>query len=69
VVQGRELAWRASTGKVAYRPGEFTAEDLDTELGRTPPIGFWLDTSALTAQETVEDILRRQSQPVVDARL
>jgi adenylate kinase family enzyme len=68
-VSSRERARHASTGKVAYRPGEFTIEDLDGFLSEIPRIGLWLDTSAQTAQETVEEILRRQSEAIVDGRL
>jgi hypothetical protein len=35
-VRERDAAWHSSTGKVAYRPGEFTIEGLDAALGQTP---------------------------------
>lgn len=69
VVRGRELARHEATGKTAYRPGGFTVEDLDGFLGETPRIGLWLDTSALTAEQTVAEIIRCQSAARVDAPL
>ncbi len=69
VVRQRELARHAATGKVAYRPGEMTAEGLDQLLGQTPPLGLWLDTSRLSAAETVREILRRDSEAVVGGEL
>ena len=36
VIRQREQAAAAATGKVAYRPGEFTPEDLDGFLAETP---------------------------------
>ena len=69
VVNTRELARHEATGKVAYRPGEFTVEDLDGHLAETPRIGLWLDTSLLTAEQTIEEIMRNQSAAVVDDAL
>jgi AAA domain len=69
IVWQREQQRRELTGKVAYRPGEFSAENLDRFLAETPRIGLWLDTSALTAAETVAEILHRQSEAVVDEAL
>jgi hypothetical protein len=65
VVRERERLRHAATGKTAYRPGEFTVEDLDAELAATPPIGLWLDTSELSPAATVAEILRRQAEAVV----
>jgi hypothetical protein len=65
VVWERERQRHAATGKTAYRPGEFTVEDLDQELAATPPIGLWLDTSEMSPAETVAEILRRQAEAVV----
>ncbi|MDP3766613.1 MAG: phosphotransferase [Dehalococcoidia bacterium] len=31
----------------------------DTMRNETPPIGLWIDSSSMTAEETVEEILRR----------
>ncbi len=69
VVRQREEQRHAATGKVAYRPGEFTPEGLDSQLGRTPPAGLWLDTSALTPAETIEVILARQPEARIDDML
>jgi len=64
-VRERERLRHATTGKTAYRPGEFTAEDLDEHLAVTPRIGLWLDTSAMTPAETLDEILCRQGEAVV----
>jgi AAA domain len=69
VVWQREQARHAATGKTAYRPGEFTVEDLDEHLAATPRIGLWLDTSAMSPVETVEQILGRHSEAAVDGAL
>lgn len=66
VVSERERERHAATGKTAYRPGEFSVEDLDEQLAKTPPIGLWLDTSEMSPAETVAEILRRQAGAVVD---
>ncbi|GAA5078989.1 hypothetical protein GCM10023319_18150 [Nocardia iowensis] len=51
-------AREAGRGKVAY--GSFTVEDLDTALREsTPRLGLWLDTSDLTVEQTVDQILSR----------
>lgn len=48
--------------KIAY--GAFTVADLDAVLRETtPPIGLWLDSSDLTVEETVDQILAR-AQPL-----
>jgi predicted kinase len=65
-VRLREQQRYEATGKIAYRPGEFTAEALDGFLAETPRIGLWIDTSDLTAEETVSQILIRQAAAVVD---
>lgn len=69
VIRQREHQRQLATGKVAYRPGEFTPEDLDGFLAETPRIGLWLDTSDMTAEETVNQILIRQSAADVDGVL
>ncbi len=66
VVRRRERDRHEATGKVAYRAGGFTVEDLDRYLAETPRIGLWLDTSALTAAETVKEILSCRNEAVVD---
>ncbi|HYH13359.1 MAG TPA: AAA family ATPase [Thermomicrobiales bacterium] len=59
VVASRE----ASRSKRGY--GDWTVADLDTDFrDETPRIGYWLDTSELTVDETVDRILaRRASSP------
>jgi cytidylate kinase len=50
----------ASRPKVAYRPEAATIEMLDAALRtETPRIGLWLDTSTLSVDETVEEIVAR----------
>jgi hypothetical protein len=69
VVRQRDQLRHAATGKTAYRPGEFMAEDLDEQLATTPQMGLWLDISAMSPADTVEEILRRQAEAVVDQAL
>lgn len=60
VVRERDEARQAARGKVAYKPGEETVADLDAYLRReTPRIGLWLDTSELSVEETVGQIIAR----------
>ncbi|AYF76723.1 phosphotransferase [Nocardia yunnanensis] len=48
----------AARAKSAY--GTFTVADLDTGLRKiTPRLGLWLDSSNLTVNETVDEILSR----------
>jgi predicted kinase len=65
VVWAREQARHEATGKTAYRPGEYTVEDLDRFLSQTPAAGLWLDTSRLTAEQTVDEILHRRTAAVI----
>ncbi|MGW4249474.1 AAA family ATPase [Nocardia sp. NPDC004722] len=52
----------AARAKTAY--GIFTVADLDTGLRETTPrLGLWLDTSDLTVDETVDEILAR-AEPI-----
>lgn len=39
---------------------------FDDWLAETPPIGLWLDTSDLTVEETVDQILSRWAEAAVD---
>jgi predicted kinase len=66
VVWQRERQRHATTGKTAYQPGGFTVEELDGYLAQTPRIGLWLDTSAMTAEETVAEIIGRRAEAAVD---
>lgn len=60
-------AREAGRGKVAY--GAFTVEDLDTVLrDETPRIGLWLDTSDLTVDQTVAEILARAESALTTPR-
>jgi hypothetical protein len=64
-VAARDAARLRVTGKVAYRPGQFTIAGLDAALDATPRLGLWLDTSLQTPAETVAEILRRRDEAVV----
>jgi hypothetical protein len=66
VVGERDRVRRASTGKVAYRPGAASIEDLDGLLAGTAKMGLWLDTSVQAPLETVDEILRRRREAAVD---
>jgi len=57
-----ERRWR--TGKIAFR-GAFTPAENDAQVGRTPHLGLWVDTSRLSARETVAEILARADEAVV----
>ena len=60
VVQARDHARQLTRGKLAYKPGDQSPAQLDAAFRReTPRIGLWLDTSAQTVAETVEEILGR----------
>lgn len=51
-------AREAGRAKTGYGDAAWTVSALDGALREsTPPIGLWLDTSALTAEQTVEAIL------------
>jgi hypothetical protein len=65
IVGEREELRRRTTGKVAYHEG-VSIEQLDDQLAATPHVGLWLDTSALSPKETVDEILRRRSEAGVD---
>ncbi len=62
VVMARDDERRRTTGKVAYRDG-FTPAINDAHLATTPgDVGLWLDTSDQTPEQTVDEILARQSE-------
>ena len=69
VVAARESARTAATGKVAYRPGEVTIEELDRAVASIPSVGLWLDTSEQSPADTVAEIVERADEAVVDNRL
>lgn len=55
-------AREAGRGKSGYREN-FTVEDFDRSFrAETPRIGFWLDSTALSVEETVETILANLEQ-------
>lgn len=65
VVNERDQVRQRALGKVAYRPGGASIEQLDEILATTPRIGLWLDTSNQTPAETVTEILSRRDEAVV----
>ena len=69
VVAERDRARQTATGKIAYRPGEFSIEQLDSFLDETPRIGLWLDTSSQSPAQTVAEIMDRQSEASVDGSI
>lgn len=66
VVAAREAERMRRIGKVAYRPGGHTIEELDRALAATPRVGLWLDTSGQTPEHTVSEILLRRDQARLD---
>jgi hypothetical protein len=69
VVLERDHARQRDSGKVAYRPGETDAHQLDLLLAATPRIGLWLDTSRQTPAQTVHAILEQESEAAVDSAI
>jgi hypothetical protein len=65
-VRERDRARRATVGKIAYRQGEVSIQELD-ELLEATKVGLWLDTSAQTPFETMQEILERRFEAIVDA--
>jgi hypothetical protein len=59
VVTARDAARTAATGKVAYRDGYTPAINDEHVASTRADLGLWLDTSELSAQQTVDEILRR----------
>ena len=58
---------QATRGKVAYQPDGIDVHTLDHALRHeTPRIGLWLDTSTMTIEETVDAILMRRDEAVVE---
>jgi chloramphenicol 3-O-phosphotransferase len=47
--------------KTAYRGG-YSPHEMHAALVDTPRIGLWLDTSAMTPAETVDELLRRRDE-------
>jgi hypothetical protein len=69
VIAQRERARTTATGKVAYRPGGFTIDDLDDAVAQIPRIGLWLDTSRQTPDDTVGEIVARSAEANVEQHL
>jgi chloramphenicol 3-O-phosphotransferase len=66
-VHARDADRRATRGKIAYEPGGIDVHALDHALRHeTPRLGLWLDTSSMTIEETVAEILSRLSEAVVE---
>jgi predicted kinase len=60
IIAAREAA-REKKGYFTWTP-----EELDRELrASTPRLGLWLDTSALSVEETIETILARLDEAVI----
>ena len=54
----------ALRGKNSYQ--RWTVDVLDSVLRNdTPPLGLWLDTSDLTINQTVDEILRRSTEALI----
>lgn len=59
-------AREAGRPHTAYGPGNHTLAALDHALRQeTPRLGLWLDTSTLTAAQTVDEIVRRADEALV----
>jgi cytidylate kinase len=57
------VAREASRGKSAYQDDGPTVADLDSYLrSETPRVGLWLDSSDLSPDATVDEILRRTDE-------
>ncbi len=67
VVTSRDAERQRAVGKIAYRPGEHTIEQLDAAVGTTPRMGLWLDTSGQTPQQTVDEIIARRAEASIDS--
>jgi predicted kinase len=52
---------RAEARPKASGYGDWTVAELDERLRESPRLGLWLDTSDQTAQQTVDEIVRRAS--------
>ncbi len=59
VVEAREAA-RPKTGY-----GDWAVAELDDSLRKTPRLGLWLDTSAQTPDQTVDEVLTRLPEALV----
>ena len=65
-VADRDAYRRETRGKIAYAEGGLTPESMDAILREsTPRIGLWLDTSELTVDQTVDEILERNGESLI----
>jgi len=65
VLTERDAERQRTIGKVAYWPG-YTPAHNDADVGTIPrSLGLWLDTSAQSPEETVDEIIARASEAVV----
>ena len=55
----------ATRAKAGYANGWTPARLQDVLQRETPKVGLWLDTSHLTARETVDEMLRRAAESVL----
>jgi cytidylate kinase len=60
-VVARREAERAKSGYDGW-----TVKEFDSELRRSAPRGLWLDTSELSVEQTVDEILARREQASID---
>ena len=66
-VRERDEARQKELGKIAYRPGEMSIQQLDELLATTRRIGLWLDSSDQTPKQTIDEILARRNEAVLSA--
>jgi cytidylate kinase len=65
-LERRHEARRERTGKVAFRAGYAAAEN-DRDVATTSrELGVWLDTTSQSVEETVDEILARAAEALVD---
>jgi thymidylate kinase len=65
-----EVALRRDTerGYSAYQPGRWGVEELDRAVRHeTPRLGLWIDNSAQTPEQTIEEIVERWGEAVIRA--
>ncbi len=62
VVSGRE----SERSKVGYRGGWEPSDLVDALRGGTPRLGLWLDTSSESVEQTVDTILARCDEALID---
>ncbi|HVM10524.1 MAG TPA: AAA family ATPase [Acidimicrobiales bacterium] len=63
-VTARDRFRRETTGKVAYKGG-FTVDANIEAVHAIPRIGLWIDTSAMTPDDVVDEILARAGEATV----